>query len=290
MTKANAIAAIRRIGNNKQKQKDFIAGCITTRQTDRATRKAYMRVNIMQESFRRMFPTRLLTPADMDAMDTFSWLPTPTMKWKFDEYVAGIQLRAIVNDRQSVHTSIIVKKTTEVIEKILAIPVPLPCMWNAEFASQTLGEIITQIPFQSDDCAWFVDKYLKYSNRDCSFMPTTGGLYGKMIDGIWQFICNSPHKTDLMYILRSEIHDSVGMCADGGISRLCNILSGYMDGLNFDTESPVEKVGRLLSQVVVMYANGSMEVMIESAKHILRECEIPQSEWEPWLETVRESK
>lgn len=289
---ANANAAIRRIGRDKAKEDKFIAGRIRDREIARHQTKMITIMYEMRNKLRVITknPTGLFKNDEIDVLRKCINSPTASAAWfKFNQYIAGIQLKLLATDQQNVHTTIVVQKTNEVIKKILAIPVPFTHTWNDYFVCQTLGEILTHLQLTPENCGWFVEKYLKCSNRECSFMPETRGLYGKMIDGIWQFICNSPHKTDLMKILRDEIHDSVAMCADGCISRLCNVLSGYMDGLNFDTESPVEKAGRLLSQLVSSYDNNASEIM-ELAENILHACGIPQCDWEPWLETVRESK
>jgi hypothetical protein len=40
---------------------------------------------------------------------------------------------------------------------------------------------------------------------------------------------HSPNNEDLKKILASELEDNIGMCQQGNLTRLCNILSGYLD-------------------------------------------------------------
>jgi hypothetical protein len=58
---------------------------------------------------------------------------------------------------------------------------------------------------------------------------------------------------------------------------LCNILSGYID-IEIP-RSPLEILGEKFSKL-----QGTGE--IEEAEDLLREFNIPQEEWEDWMETV----
>ena len=76
------------------------------------------------------------------------------------------------------------------------------------------------------------------------------GIYGKVLDGVWQYIKNSNDKEDLCKILAQELKENVGMCLQGNLSRLCNTLAGYMDGMS--QESVAEILGRefaIISQI-----------------------------------------
>ena len=60
---------------------------------------------------------------------------------------------------------------------------------------------------------------------------------------MWQYIKSSDDKDDLCKILKQELQDNVGMCMQGNLSRLCNVLAGYLEGIG-SAESIAEVLGR----------------------------------------------
>jgi hypothetical protein len=64
-----------------------------------------------------------------------------------------------------------------------------------------------------------------------------------VLDGLWQYIKHSEHKKDLCKILAAELKENVGQCLQGNLSRLCNVLAGYMEGVG-SQESVAEILGR----------------------------------------------
>jgi hypothetical protein len=60
---------------------------------------------------------------------------------------------------------------------------------------------------------------------------------------VWQYIKNSEDRKTLRTILKSELEDNVGMCQQGNLSRLANVLAGYLEGVG-SFESISEVLGR----------------------------------------------
>ena len=109
------------------------------------------------------------------------------------------------------------------------------------------------------------------------------GIFGKVTDGVWQFIQRSPDKQDLKKILTAELKDNVGMCAQGNLSRICNVLQGYLEGIE-QKESVNVILGREFAKL--MEIETEME-RLEKGKLILRNNNVPEGEWETWLEPLR---
>jgi hypothetical protein len=93
---------------------------------------------------------------------------------------------------------------------------------------------------------------------------------------------NSPDKEDLCKILKQEMTDNIGMCAQGNLSRICNILAGYMDGVG-SQESIAERLGRLLPPLMEIADVGDR---LRSAFKILQENSVPMSDWDTWIEPL----
>jgi hypothetical protein len=80
--------------------------------------------------------------------------------------------------------------------------------------------------------------------------------------------------------------DNVGMCAQGNLSRICNILAGYMEGVGAQ-ESLSELLGRLLPPLMAIE---DATERIRQACVILSENKVPQSEWDTWMEPFMEEE
>lgn len=192
----------------------------------------------------------------------------------------GAELRNLAADRQNVHTTLVVQKTKEYVNAICRIQVPPEYRWNMNECSKTIGEIINECKLTPRGAWQMAAKYCSDEN----IYEMGGGIYGKVLDSVWQYVKTSPSKDDLCKIIRQEMEDNVGMCAQGNLSRLCNILSGYLEGLG-SHESVAERLGRLLPPL------GAIEDRVErlgAVKRVLEENNVPHEEWLTWAEPLFE--
>lgn len=183
-------------------------------------------------------------------------------------------LAGFANDRQNVHTTAAVKNTLDVIKEILKIEVPLEYRWNMINVSKTMSEIISECQLSPASAWQMVAKYCS----DETIYDLQRGIYGKVLDCVWQYIKNSPDKEDLKKILKAEMRDNIGMCAQGNLSRLTNILAGYIDCVTV-VESMQDKLGRLLPPL--MNIEDIAQRLIAAAR-VFVEVELPPEQWEAW--------
>lgn len=192
------------------------------------------------------------------------------------EAAAGGELAQLAHDRQNVHTTVVVQKVKEAVQKILQIPVP------PQYQTETLktsGEIILACRL-TRQAAW--QMMAKYCG-DEDIYELGHGIYARVLNSVWQYIKASPDSGDLRNILATEMQDNIGMCAQGNLSRLCNILSGYLEGLAVDTKSKNELIGeRLASLIEIDDANERAAAGLQ----ILEELEVPVDERDVWLEPL----
>jgi len=193
-------------------------------------------------------------------------------------HAAGGDLANLAADRQNVHTAVVVQKVKETVQKVLQVPVP------PEYQTETLktpGEIILECGL-SRQAAWqMMSKYC----ADDDIYDLGYGIYGRVLNSVWQYIKASPDAADLKKILASEMRDNIGMCAQGNLSRLCNILSGYMEGLDMDVKSKNEILGERFAPL--MDIDDATERQ-DAAIVILLELKVPLEEWDTWLSPLRE--
>lgn len=183
-------------------------------------------------------------------------------------------LANFANDRQNVHTTSAVKQTMDVVKEILKIEVPIEYRWNMRNVSKTMSEIISECELSPASAWQMVSKYCS----DETIYDLQPGIYGKVLDCVWQYIKNSSDKNDLKKILKSEMRDNIGMCAQGNLSRLTNILAGYVDAVVVQ-ESMADKLGRMLPPLMEIE---DIPVRLIAAVRIFVEVDLPEDQWGVW--------
>jgi len=191
-------------------------------------------------------------------------------------YYMRQELANIANDRQNVHTELVVNKVKQTVQRILQVEVP------EEYQTDTLkttGEIILECKL-SREAAW--QMMAKYCQDD-DIYEMGNGIYAKVLNSVWQYIKASPDAEDLKKILASEMKDNVGMCAQGNLSRLCNILSGYLDGVEVNEKSTTEILGERFAQLVEIE---NIDERTARARILLAELHVPDETWNDWLQAA----
>jgi hypothetical protein len=173
-----------------------------------------------------------------------------------------------VADNQNVHRTETVKYVTDIYKKLCAIAVPAD--------QRTVAELLYHCKLGDAATLQFVKHYLEPVDIYEISKP-----YPKAIDGVWAYIRVHPEKEELYVRVRDELEDNVGMCAQGNLSRLCNILSGYLDGIT----PPVAK-GELTQQKIAAIANDDEGNKVARGRVALRELGVPEDDWAPWIEAL----
>ena len=194
----------------------------------------------------------------------------------FFPVVRNNDLQLIAVDNQNVHRTAVVDEVKKTIQTLLDnIHVP------PEYETRTqkvIGEIILECKLSPFGTWQMVSKYC--SNEDIYEYPK--GIYAEILNRVWVFIKDSEHKEDLKKILKSEMEDNIGMCAQGNLSRLCNILSGYMEGIDLQTQG--DKLQNLMAELYSKTMN--IDEKISEAKKILKELDIESSQWAGWIDAM----
>lgn len=186
------------------------------------------------------------------------------------------------SDKQNIHTTIAVEHTKKMIETIRTIAVPDEYMWNKNTCSKTPADIILKCNL-TPDAAW--QMMSKYANPETIY-DMEEGIYGKVLDSVWQYVLNSPEKESLIAIVKTELEDNVGMCAQGNLTRICNILTGYMDGIT-PTENPIEVLGRHMPKIAEIE---DVKERLAQANRVLLESKLPITEWLNWTVALFEDE
>lgn len=184
-------------------------------------------------------------------------------------------------DNQNVHRAETVALVKSTIAKLMALkdlePTDKTFNWSAEVLSATPTDIIMKCSITPAAGVLLVQKYAS-AEPIYDMVP---GIYGKVLDRVWQFVKTSDDSDNLRKILRTELEDNVGMCAQGNLSRICNVLSGYLEGLS--TPPIAEILGDLLPPLASIV---SLDARYTAAVEILRTHNVPEDKWNDWLEPL----
>lgn len=109
-------------------------------------------------------------------------------------------------------------------------------------------------------------------------------LYRRALDGLYILIRRMPDRDiqeELFKRAFEECYESVGMCCEGHISRLCNVLVGFDDAF-----APPVPFGEILqNKMAAIYAmEVDTEEKIRQATAFFNEFAVPEAERSAWLE------
>jgi hypothetical protein len=174
-------------------------------------------------------------------------------------------LAEIAVNKQSVHTAAVSEQTNRAMEVLLSQAVP-----------DTL-DVVKLLRFEDNTVKTDVVKW--YTMTTCRGFDDY--LYHKALDGLWVLIQSHKEKDELVKRLLEEMKESVGMCCEGHISRLCNVMVGFDDRF-----SPPIPVGELLQQRISAIAakEVSAEEKVVLAWPVFEELKIPMDERDAWIE------
>lgn len=178
------------------------------------------------------------------------------------------ELQRLAEDKQNVHRQVVTDNTNSQTDKLLEVTVPL--------GQDTLKEIQTLFgksrAVMKDAEAWYKITMCR-KEADC--------LYKRTLDGLWAMIKTSPHKDELCQRLKEEMTESVGMCCEGHLSRLCNVLVGFDDAFT-TVVSKGEILQEKMAEIAALTTTARTKKM--RARVVLRELAIPANQHEAWLD------
>lgn len=194
------------------------------------------------------------------------------------------ELGRIALDRQNVHTRIVSEQTNKIQAKLF------------EKGGDT-NKRLSQFPKMAI-ATWLMKGWLSFDrlpdlSRDLHrfyslkmVRQENDYLYRRMFNAAATIIKNEPDRERQMELTRrlcEECVESIGMCAEGHLTRLCNVFVGFDDAFQ-----PPVAVGELLQQKIA--AISTMDVPLEErlkqARAVFAELHIPDAEQAPWVEAI----
>ena len=188
-------------------------------------------------------------------------------------------LRALAQDTQNVHTAAVSQQTNAATDKLLAVTVPESQQTEKTLAVIWLGNLnvsySTFLRVANDINRWF-------GTKDCRVVGDN--LYRRLLRGLVAMIGQEPdseRKTEMYRRAWEESCEATGMCCEGHISRLCNVLVGFDDAFQ-----PPVPFGEILQSKMAAIAglDVSDEEKRRQANAFFDEHQTPAEERVAWLE------
>lgn len=192
------------------------------------------------------------------------------------------RLQALAQDQQNVHTREVSQQTNDSTKKLLEVVVPI-----SQKTEQTMMLAWYTLPNPPahhkilraavDVNKWFIaDTCRQQGDR----------LYKHILRGLVAYISqvqNPELKTELWSRTWEECNESVGMCCEGHISRLCNVLVGFDDAFK-----PPVAFSEILQNKMAAIAGMDVSISekIEQATTFFNEYAVPMDQRQAWLEAI----
>jgi hypothetical protein len=185
----------------------------------------------------------------------------------------SVNLRAFAADSQSVHRSSVQEMAQKGVTKILAGPAPAQ-------GTDTLFEIT--VAFTEPSIPWVAGTYeqtIQELHRDYEIGEAFGVKYSQAIDHLWTFIKAHVERIELTRRLAEELCEGRGMCSNGKMARLVNVLQGYDDEMTV-VVAPLRE--QFQSKIAALAARPQVERR-DAAMALFSEYNIPVVEHDAWL-------
>ena len=182
------------------------------------------------------------------------------------------ELQTLATDNQNVHTPAVNKQTTDMLTLLLNTELPA--------GQSTMEEIFGHWRDKHAKSKHAVRKDMRKWYRVKMCREADDHLYARALDGVWARIKVSPAKDELVERLWQECHESLRMCCEGHISRLCNVFVGF-DGA---FTSPVS-VGEQLQIAIAAIAAKDVRVeqKVVEAWAVFEDLGIPREQRLEWI-------
>lgn len=195
------------------------------------------------------------------------------------------RLQALARDTQNVHTREVSEQTNGATEKLLKFydnncttkKFRSPDWLAAKWLPERYGSWNVVANVVDDMQRWYNTKTCRVNNDF---------LYRKCLDALYQMIKqvkDDETRKELFKRAFEECSEAVGMCCEGHVSRLCNVMVGFDD--NFKPPVPI---GELLQNAMAKIAQSDVDAndKVAEAMKVFNELNVAEAERVVWLEAL----
>lgn len=192
------------------------------------------------------------------------------------------RLQALAGDAQNVHTREVSQQTNDSTRKLLEVVVPL--QQKTEQTMMLAWYYLPSAPPHHKILRAAVDINKWFNTDTCRQQGDK--LYKHLLRGLVAYISqvqDPDTKQELWKRAYEECNEAVGMCCEGHISRLCNVLVGFDDA--FQPPVPFSEIlQNKMAAISVM--DVSTDEKIQHANSFFNEYAVPMEQRQAWLDAI----
>lgn len=194
------------------------------------------------------------------------------------------ELGRLAYDRQNVHTGAVVAQMNEGLAILVAAdPGPIPK--GQEGTRARIGGSFASVLGKNPESEEMVLVKQDMSSMWKRSEQTDGTNYHKALRGLWAKISSfegDKHK-ELVKRLWEECLESVGMCTQGHLARLTNVMVGYDEDFK-----PPAPIGTILQERMAEIAESDVdqEEKVRLARSLLVELKVPEEKHDEWISAL----
>ena len=196
-------------------------------------------------------------------------------KAPIDLPAGGINTQSIYDDTENTHGSRINRTIADSVASLLRDPKPIftrnqlfTCMTESGLSTVTVD---------------LIKSYCLYS----TVHSTCNLTYIQLLIYIWQRICKSEHKSELLKILTEQVAASRNKCFMGRFNRLLSVLAGFYDDIVIEI-SDCERINAIVLATKRRVRPYDKVIHCEQARQKLLKAGYAMSEIKPWLRAISE--
>jgi len=223
---------------------------------------------------------RIWEEAKFENVENRLWSMLDTWEKMYPESVKKKHaLQKLAGDGQNVHTRIVTKQTNTSMDIINSTTVPK--------GQRTTDEIITHwsnsLGLDWQDINTVYLDMLEWGAKTTIYKPDDY-YYRKTLRGLWALIktYSGDEFKEILKRLFEECQESVGMCGQGHITRLCNVLVGFHSAF-LTVQSSMEQ---FQTKIAALAADESLstQTKLKEATVLLDEYDIPDNQRQAWID------
>lgn len=199
------------------------------------------------------------------------------------------QMGRLAADTQNVHTAPVAKQTNSNVELLLEdgddpsydVLVTLSSWWMVLIPTTKFADYWKVM----EDVRFWYEKRTCKATGDFLYKRVLNGLVSKILLATDTEGAGRELHVELAKRLWEECVEAIGMCCEGHISRLANVLVGFDDAFR-----PPVPVGEILQSKMAAIAEMKLshKLKLQKAVAVMDELSIPAAERAPWLEALEE--
>jgi hypothetical protein len=190
------------------------------------------------------------------------------------------RLQALAQDQQNVHTREVSHQTNESTRKLLEVTVPL--QQKTEQTLMLSWYALPNAPPHHKILKVAIDMNKWFNTETCREQGDK--LYKHLLRGLVAYISqvrDVETKQELWKRAYQECDESVGMCCEGHITRLCNVLVGFDEA--FQPPVPFSEILQN-KMAAISLMDVSIDEKIQHATTFFNEYAVPMEQRQAWLD------